>query len=348
MAAAQGRAPPPPWYVLRGHAAPVTAVAFGTPNRLFSGSDDGEVRVWDLHRRRSIAVIPAAHKHAVLTVADIDGNRMLSHCRKGVVRVWQLPDGTSKAAPELLREVPGCHGSGFCNAAILPSPCGDLDKLRLCLTSDDAATLRIKTLGAEDSRTEPLLNVAIHDQPPSGMCLRSTFVTLPAHPRTVLLACYEDGSVVGWDVDGPPDAAPLFRETLHTEPVLCCAVDQKHDVIITGSADASIHFCRAEQAVAGGDKTTSMKLCKLHTIELKQPGINSLTVRTDCKLFVAGGWDGKLRFYSLPKGKPLAVLDLHQQAINATAIADTSVCEAGRLVAAGSKDGRISLWSLYP
>jgi hypothetical protein len=41
---------------------------------------------------------------------------------------------------------------------------------------------------------------------------------------------------------------------------------------------------------------------------LRAQGVGDVVIREDSKIFVSGGWDGKLRVYSYRKLKPLAVL----------------------------------------
>lgn len=64
---------------------------------------------------------------------------------------------------------------------------------------------------------------------------------------------------------------------------------------------------------------------------------------SDCKIVVAGGWDGRIRVFSWKSLRQLATLDEHRGA----SISDVQF--HGRIFAAsgGTPDGSISLWSLY-
>lgn len=81
-------------------------------------------------------------------------------------------------------------------------------------------------------------------------------------------------------------------------------------------------------------------------IELKNPGIASVKIRKDRKILGTGGWDGRIRIYSWKTLKPLAYLSYHTQTINTVDFSE-DLCDHGQLLAAGGKDSRISLWSLY-
>lgn len=54
----------------------------------------------------------------------------------------------------------------------------------------------------------------------------------------------------------------------------------------------------------------------------------------------------RIRIYSWKTLKPLAYLSYHTQTIN-TVDFSGDLCDHGQLLAAGGKDSRISLWSLY-
>ena len=77
-----------------------------------------------------------------------------------------------------------------------------------------------------------------------------------------------------------------------------------------------------------------------------------LGIRPDRQLVVAGGWDGRVRVFSnTARLRPLAVLLFHSATVEALAFSRQPVA-AGRLagrniLAAGGKDGKISLWDIY-
>ncbi|WAO90618.1 Hypothetical protein NCS54_00805200 [Fusarium falciforme] len=129
----------------------------------------------------------------------------------------------------------------------------------------------------------------------------------------------------------------------------------------------------------------------LKTINTKHSGQQSLSIRSDGKIFATAGWDSKVRVYSAKTMKELAVLKWHQVGCYAVAFADVTIPEeakdkkgqeagepgsqnqsivsrrAGSLIrtglsvkdqriatarkthwiAAGAKDGKISLWDIY-
>jgi len=116
----------------------------------------------------------------------------------------------------------------------------------------------------------------------------------------------------------------------------------------------------------------------------KHAGQQSLSVRSDGRLFACGGWDSRVRIYSAKTLKEVAVLKWHKEGVYAVAFArllegtalesNAEVGATGNMegkmakketglsklqrqreekmqvkhwVAAGAKDGKISLWELF-
>lgn len=157
----------------------------------------------------------------------------------------------------------------------------------------------------------------------------------------VLIAGYEDGTSIVWDV---ASLSALHRSPRHSEPMLCVAADGKRDLLsVSGSAGMTLTVAPVWPALAGA-KAKSRTL----QIELKHPGINAVVHRDDFKLLATAGWDNRVRLFSWPKMKPLAILESHTSAINCL-VWSRPLPSLGsiRLLAACSKDSRISLWSMY-
>jgi ASTRA-associated protein 1 len=128
-------------------------------------------------------------------------------------------------------------------------------------------------------------------------------------------------------------------------------------------------------------QTTPMKM-----VQTKHSGQQSLKIRSDGKIFATAGWDSRVRVYSVQNLKELAVLKWHKEGCYAVAFADVNIHDgageekgedeasneetrAASLIpsaktltvkgkrdlkaimthwlAAGSKDGKVSLWDIY-
>lgn len=82
------------------------------------------------------------------------------------------------------------------------------------------------------------------------------------------------------------------------------------------------------------------------SVPLTNPGVSHLLIRGDGKIVATAGWDGSVRIFGWKKMKPLAVLQHHKDLVHSVAFSDHPE-PSERLMAAGSKDQRISLWSIY-
>lgn len=81
-------------------------------------------------------------------------------------------------------------------------------------------------------------------------------------------------------------------------------------------------------------------------VTLVNPGVSQLCIRGDGKLLASAGWDHRVRVFGWKKLRPLAVLQYHSDMVQSVAFSDHQDPRQ-RLLAAGSKDQRISLWSIY-
>ncbi|KAF7286571.1 hypothetical protein GWI33_004611 [Rhynchophorus ferrugineus] len=83
-------------------------------------------------------------------------------------------------------------------------------------------------------------------------------------------------------------------------------------------------------------------------LALPNEGCQIVKFRNDNKIFVAGGWDGRLRVYSGKTYRTLVVLTEHKKQISDVQFSPSVVRYwDSKIFAVGGADGTISLWNVY-
>jgi WD40 repeat protein len=164
----------------------------------------------------------------------------------------------------------------------------------------------------------------------------------------------------------------LYLAQAHTQPILSLDVAPDKTFYLTSSADAIIAKHSVPSPGIGGVEEKPLK-----ELQTKHAGQQGLKIRNDGKLFSTAGWDSRVRVYSCKGMRELAVLKWHKDGCYAVAFANVSVTEAkenskleekelvkrettmtikqerlhkaatAHWLAAGSKDGKVSLWDIY-
>ncbi|KAI9821806.1 MAG: ASTRA complex subunit [Pycnora praestabilis] len=200
--------------------------------------------------------------------------------------------------------------------------------------------------------------------------------------QLTVVAGYEGGHVSVYQ----RGVGDVWRKTYscqpHSQPVLSLDVAYSNEWFITSSADATIvkHPLLPESSIG-------IEAQPLQVMQTKHSGQQGVQVRSDSKVFATAGWDARVRVYSSKTMKELAVLKWHQDgcyAIAFAAVATSSVqmderknedaseegiqnqvstseqsllggverrrsekAQSTHWLAAGSKDGKVSLWDIY-
>ena len=89
----------------------------------------------------------------------------------------------------------------------------------------------------------------------------------------------------------------------------------------------------------------------VETVKIPKTGVSNVAIRSDDRVAVSSGWDGKLRVFDYKRRVPLAVLPAHSGAAYGLAFSralqsDVLGCEG--VFASGGKDGHVVVYSLYP
>lgn len=185
--------------------------------------------------------------------------------------------------------------------------------------------------------------------------------------QLTVLAGYESGHAAIWQRDRSSKHWQVkYMNKSHTQPILSLDITPDQKYFFTSSADA----------VIARHPLLEYNSSETKTMQTKHAGQQSLSARSDGRILATAGWDGRLRVYSPKSMKELAVLKWHKEgcyALTFAKIADSTTMDDGGFgedkslikreltvseqrtakatsthwLAAGSKDGKVSLWDIY-
>uniref|UniRef100_A0A7C9F033 Uncharacterized protein n=1 Tax=Opuntia streptacantha TaxID=393608 RepID=A0A7C9F033_OPUST len=365
----QKRPPPDPLAVLRGHRASVMDVCFHwSKPLLFSGSTDGELRTWDTiqHRTLSSAWVHSA-AHGIIAVASgpsLGEDKIISQGRDGTVKLWDIENGALSREPLVTIKT---NSYNFCKLSLVKKPTVQVKQVEPFASAvrvpeeqpdnsmglnDEAHIEGPKHVAVAGARSQVEiwdLNTAercttfpqgslndMMDNPTRGrgLCMAvQAFMPSECQGSLNILAGYEDGTVVWWDIRNTGE--PLSSVKYHSEPVLSLSIDPScHGGISSGADDKIMVFSL--------DYNLSTFIVRKE-IGLERPGIAGTSIRPDGKIAATAGWDHRVRIYNYRKGSPLAILRYHNATCNAVSF--STDC---KLLASSSEDTTVALWEIYP
>lgn len=333
------RPPPDPVAVLRGHRSSVADVCFHPiKNILFTGSTDGELRIWDTVQHRTVSsswVHSAAHG---ITSISASANRVITQGKDGTVKYWDIGEGGLPRSPLATIKTNSYH---FCKLSPVHNPAakikteeGDEAVERCSYIAVAGCDLSVVEIWDVHTAEKLLALPPDHSTKARGMCMAvHAFLPSDSQGYINIVSGYEDGSMVWWDARNP--SSPVTCVKFHTEPVLSLCIDSSCGGGVSGSADERIVTFTL-------DPSTGSCLVKKEMV-LERPGIAGASIRPDGKVFATAGWDHRVRVFDYRRGNPLAVLKYHHAICNTVLFSGNS-----KLMASSSEDTTVALWELYP
>ncbi|KAL0488245.1 guanine nucleotide-binding protein subunit beta-like protein [Acrasis kona] len=339
-----------PSAVLRGHVSDVTCLRFHKPSgKLYSGDMDGQVIEWDINTRRSAYLFTNAHTMNVLQIQSIDNTQDSFLCtqgREGDLKCWDVEKRAAIQSihyitPFETQQLSFCKFATSGSLASLPH-----SKNIIALYDINRTKAESSSLIDPDNKTSSSFNGTSR-----GMLMSLFFYSINGSLH--LICGMENGQTLLYDLRNtnepvytlnPPEnkSKPeddefdlLTGQSSSGDPILSLAVHDKK--IITGTTGSSI--CMYSNA----GNSWSVK-----QVPLSQPGVGDMVVAQDypdkivSRLLCTAGWDHRVRIYDVKKNKPLTVFKYHTNTVNCVDIRYGGV----PLLASGSKDCRIALWSL--
>ena len=212
-------------------------------------------------------------------------------------------------------------------------------------TRCDRPALRLETDGGDRSQVpkggSPVLGMAMSCKLwlPYDGCASGT-------PPLAFVG-YENGSVVAWDLAAlRPRPWAATPKTLFKSPLMGMDVNREGTVLFAAGVESAARAIAVSQPVLRPRQDIGLPVaCEAVDQVDRKEGVGQLSLRPDGKVLASAGWDFRVRLFSAkaPKFKPLAVLKYHDAAVNALDFSDDAT-----LLATGSKDTKIALWSLFP
>ncbi|KAM3940636.1 guanine nucleotide-binding protein subunit beta-like protein 1 [Leptodactylus fuscus] len=319
--------PPDPKFDLRGVGAEVNCLHFSCnvsepcPPLLFSGSSSGQIHVWNLSTRRTNTVLNGHDGKSILWIHTLsDRERLMSQGRDLQICTWNLGEGRN----EVMETIP-IDSVGFCRCSLLNTDC-------CLLAMPGTESSQVQVMDMESQKVISSMTPSTNDKLGMAMCMK---LWQPKSGRSpLLLVGYEDGSIGLWNV---LEHRLMSRHIFHKEPVMSLDFDCDYAKGVSGSSENILN-------VWSLDEQQDLKIYKAQ--ELINPGIADVRIRQDKKILATGGWDYRIRIFGWKKMKPLAVLQYHSATVNCVCFSD-HISPEERLLAAGSKDQKISVWSIY-
>lgn len=163
------------------------------------------------------------------------------------------------------------------------------------------------------------------------MCLQ----VVEIRAKHYILAGFESGDIILWDFY----STKMCSHIKLRECITSITFDKTTCRGIAGNASNLIQIFTINK-----DFTISLK-CE---ISIPNEGCNVVKLRPDRKIFVVGGWDGRLRLFSWKSLRPLVVLTEHRKNLTDVAFSPGIVKQwDSNIMAASGSDGKVSLWNLY-
>ncbi|KAM7018315.1 guanine nucleotide-binding protein subunit beta-like protein 1 isoform 1-T2 [Tautogolabrus adspersus] len=319
------RPAPTPIYTLRGAGGPLNTLHFschgGDTPLLYSASGKGAIHIWNLNTRRAERIVEGHSGNSIIWVSTLRAaHSLISQGRDMQVCLWDLSEGRSEVVDSVWT------GSvGFCQCSMLETSPGNQ---LLAFAGQQTEEIQIIKL---PSKT-PVCTLVPDAKLGMVMCIK--LWQPDSGPGPLLLAGYEDGSLLLWDVT---QRSKLSQAKAHPEPVMCLTFDPERLRGISGSSEKTLSSWML-------DRQNNLQL--QDNVTLVNAGVSQLCIRGDGKLLASAGWDHRVRVFGWKKLKPLAVLQYHTDMVLSVTFSDHQDPRQ-RLLAAGSKDQRISLWSIY-
>lgn len=239
---------------------------------------------------------------------------LISQEKCGLLKLWDLKNENEY----ILDKKYNCAG-GYCRSVLFNN------NLIVAQEQSTVDVVDIKTLSKIQTFKTSLEKLG------HVMCLQ--LVELSG--KHYILAGFESGDIVLWDFF----SSKMCSHIKLRECITSISFDKTTSRGICGNASNVIQIFTINK-----DFSITLK-CE---ISITNEGCNVVKLRPDRKIFVSGGWDGRLRLFSWKSLRPLVVLTEHRGNLTDVAFSPAVVKQwDSNIMAASGSDGKVSLWNLY-
>ncbi|KAF0304360.1 Kinesin-like protein KIF21A [Amphibalanus amphitrite] len=320
-----GRAPLLCTHVAEGHAKAVLSVC-ATNDRLFSGSKDRTVKVWDLGTGRQVQSL-TGHPNNVVCVRYSEVTQLVFSVSSAFVKVWDLREGAAKCVKTL-------SSSGLTSSSVplstpsrtLQMPPGETQINDICLGGADRClyTAAHNTVRLWDLRKFHSVGKLSGGHQAAIMCLAVD----RRRGGDLVLTGSKDHYIKGFEV--PDDTNGIVQQCLSLDPPhydgIQCLVVADGDTLFSGSRDACIKKWDLER------QTLLQSVSNAH-----RDWICGLSLAPGGQALLSGCRNGTVKLWGVETCQSLGELKAHTSQINAITTNQTHVFTA-------SNGGDIKIW----
>ena len=217
----------------------------------------------------------------------------------------------------------------FCNSSLLSLA----DYYLVSVPAEESGTISVHRILSDftvDGGQTPQKLIPT-SQKELGMCMKMCSFLFKSSVQRLLVA-YESGSLLLWDM---LRSVILSKLKAHSDSVMCLDICSTKDQGVFRAFSGSVDTDLKSWLI------TDDTLTQDQFVSITNPGLGSLASRRDGRIVASGGWDGSCRMFTTAKLRPLVVLSHHKESVQCVAFS------AENRLAAGSKDGYITMWDVY-
>ena len=309
--------PNPPWrclHTLTGHSGTLSGVntlaISPDSHTLASGSDDKNIKLWDLNTKKVLASL-SGHSQAVKSVAfSPDGKILASASDDKTIKLWQV---------ETLEEICTLLGHAHAVKSVAFSPDGQI----LVSGSWD------KTIKLWDIYTgKEICTITGHQ-------LQVNSVAFSPQGQLLASASY-DRTIRLWQIEGSqreiqnrPRYSLLSTLSGHAWAVLTVAFSPDGKILATGSDDNTIKLWEVN---------TGQLIC---TLVGHSWSVVAVAFTADGETLLSASCDKTVKLWRVSTAEEIVTLSGHIDSVSAVAVSKVT-----QLIASGSRDKTIKLWQL--